>query len=76
MYTEKECSLPDSDTQAEHLLELELDSGAELVGLGNQIVSVSDGGGELTGLVETRTQQTGDLLNERLGSEEGIVLLR
>jgi len=66
----------DSDTQAEHLLELELDGGAQLVGLGNQIVSVGDGGGELTGLMETRTQQTRNLLNESLGSKEGIVLLR
>lgn len=65
----------DSDTQAEDLLELELDGGTDLVGLLADVVGVGDGGGELTGLVETRSQKTGNLLDQGLGSEESIVLL-
>lgn len=37
----------DSDTQAEHLLELELDGAAHLGELVAQVLSVRDGGGEL-----------------------------
>ena len=32
-------------------------------------------GGEFASLVETRSQDTGDLLDERVGGEEGIVPL-
>jgi hypothetical protein len=37
----------DGDTHAEHLLELELDGGLDLVDLAGKVVSVRDGGGEL-----------------------------
>lgn len=65
----------DSDTQAEDLLELELDGGTDLVGLLANVIGVGDGGGELTGLVETRSQKTGDLLDQGFGGKESIVLL-
>jgi len=64
-----------SDTQAEDLLELELDGGTDLISLVANVVGVGDGGGELSGLVETRSQETGDLLDQGLGGEESIVLL-
>ena len=37
----------DGDTEAQHLLELELDSRADLGDLGSEVLSVRDGGGEL-----------------------------
>ena len=36
---------------------------------------MSQHGGELTGFVKTGSEKTGDLLDERLGSKESIVLL-
>ena len=39
----------DGDTQAENLLELELDGRADLSDLVAQVLSVRDGGGELAG---------------------------
>lgn len=64
----------DGDTHAENLLELELDGGLDLGDLAAQVVGVGDGGGELAGLGQTGTQETGNLLDESLGSDEGIVL--
>lgn len=43
--------------------------------LGGKVLAVSDGGRELAGLGETRTQETRNLLDESLGSHESIVLL-
>ena len=37
----------DGDTHAEHLLELELDGGLDLVDLAAEIIGVGNGGGEL-----------------------------
>jgi hypothetical protein len=65
----------DGNTQTEDLLKLELDGGTDFVGLIGQRVAVRDGGRELTNLVETRTQETGDLLDQSLGGKESIVLL-
>jgi hypothetical protein len=67
-------NVADGDTHAENLLELELDGGLDLVDAASQVVGVRDGGGELAGLGQTRTQETRDLLDESLGSDEGIVL--
>jgi hypothetical protein len=53
---------------------LELDGGLDLVDAASQVVGVRDRGGELAGLGQTRTQETRDLLDESLGSDEGIVL--
>ena len=64
----------DSDTHAENLLQLELDGGLDLGHLVGEVLSVRDGCGELSGLGQTRTQETGDLLDQGVGSHEGIVL--
>jgi hypothetical protein len=65
----------DSDTEAEDLLELELDGRADLGDLVAKVLVVGDGGRELTGLGETGTEKTRDLLDEGLGREESVVLL-
>ena len=58
-----------------YLLHLELDGALEVVDLLLHVVSVGEEGRELASLVETGSQQTGDLLDERLGGQEGVVLL-
>ena len=67
--------MADGDTEAENLLELELDRRADLVQLVREVLRVRDGGGELARLGETGAEQTGDLLDEGLGRQEGVVLL-
>lgn len=64
----------DGDTHAENLLELELDGALDLVDTSGKIIGVRNGGRELSGLGQTRTQETGDLLDQSLGSDESIVL--
>ncbi len=64
----------DGDTHAEDLLELELDGGLDLGDLGGEVVGVGDGGGELAGLRQTGAEETGDLLDQGLGGDEGVVL--
>ena len=68
--------MSDGDTEAKDLLELELDGGANVQNLVSEVLGVRDGGGELSGLGESGTQETGDLLDEGVRGEEGIVLLR
>lgn len=58
-----------------YLLHLELDGGFDLIHLGIHVLIVGEQRGELASLVQTRTQDTRDLLDQRLRSEEGIVLL-
>lgn len=65
----------DRDRQAQDFLHLELDGGLDLVDLLRHGLGVSQETGELTGLVEARAEQSGDLLDERLRGEEGVVLL-
>ena len=65
----------DSNRQAENLLHLELDGGLEFFNLGGQGIGVGQDGRELAGLVEARTEDTGNLLDERFGGEEGIISL-
>lgn len=64
----------DSHAQTQHLLQLELDGALDLGELGAQVVGVGDRGGELAGLGQTRTEQTGDLFDEGVGGDEGVVL--
>ena len=66
----------DSDGEAEHLLELELHLGADGVHLVLEGLVVGAEGGELTSLVETGAEETGNLLDDGLGGEEVVVLLR
>lgn len=63
------------NSQTKNLLQLETDGGLNIVDLGDKILVVRDGGRELTSLRETRTEQTGDLLDKSLGSNESVVLL-
>mmetsp|Transcript_3659 Transcript_3659/g.9181 ORF Transcript_3659/g.9181 Transcript_3659/m.9181 type:complete len:253 (-) Transcript_3659:97-855(-) len=67
--------ISDGDSQAEHLLQLELDGLLDVVHLGLEGLVVGHEGGELSGLVEARPEQTGNLLDDGLGGEEGAVLL-
>jgi len=64
----------DRDAHAENLLQLELDCRLDFVDLGGEIFVVGDGGWEFTSLGKTRTQETRDLLDQGVGSNEGIVL--
>jgi len=68
-------AVSDGDTEAENLLELELDGRLDLVDLVLEVLGVRDGGRELTGLGKTGTEQSRDLLDQSLGSKEGVVLL-
>merc|ERR1712024_239327 len=65
----------DGHTQAKNLLHLELDGGLQIVHLRIKVVHMSDHGGKLSGLVEARPQQPGDLLDQGVRAEEGIVAL-
>jgi hypothetical protein len=65
-----------SDTHAEHLLELELDGRLDLGDLVGQIFGVRDGGRELSGLGQTGTQETWDLLDQSIRRDKGVVLAR
>jgi len=64
----------DGDTHAQDLLQLELNGGLDFVDLGAEILVVGDRGWEFTSLGKTGTQETWDLLDEGIGSDEGIVL--
>lgn len=64
----------DCDAQAQHLLQLELDGGLDLGDLAGEVFVVRDRGGELAGLGETRTQETGDLLDQGFRGHKGVVL--
>jgi hypothetical protein len=61
--------------QTENLLHLELDGGLDLINLCCHRLGVSQKTRELSGFVKTWTQQTRDLLDERLGGKESVVLL-
>jgi len=65
----------DGNVQTQDLLHLELDGGGQVEDLSLHVVVVGQEGGELASLVQTGSQQTRDLLDQRLGSQESIVLL-
>jgi len=67
-------NVSDSDTHTQDLLQLELDGRLDFVDLAAQILVVGDWGGEFTSLGKTGTQETGDLLDKSVGSDESIVL--
>jgi hypothetical protein len=64
-----------SDGHAENLLKLELDGGSHIVDLGVEVLVVGNGGGELTSLGELGSEKSGNLLDQSLGGNEGVVLL-
>ena len=63
------------DVQAEDLLHLELDGGLDIIDLLLHVVCVGDHGRELASLVEARAEEPGDLLDQGVGAEEGVVAL-
>lgn len=58
-----------------YLLHLELDGGFDLINLDVEVLVVGEQGGEFASLVEPRPQDTRDLLDQRLGRQECIILL-
>lgn len=56
-----------------YLLHLELDGRFDLINFLRHGLLVGEKTRELASLVQARTQQTRDLLNERLGRQEGII---
>ena len=64
-----------SNTEAENLLHLELDSSLDIIDLLLHVIRVGDHGGELARLVEARTKESGDLFDEGVRAEEGIIAL-
>lgn len=64
----------DAAAEAEDLLQLELDGGADFEDLVGKVVAEGDGGGELVGTVHVGTDNTGNGLDDGFGGEERIVL--
>jgi len=64
-----------SNTEAENLLELELDSRANLNKLVREIFSAGDWSGELAGFGKTGTKETRDLLDQGFRRQESVILL-
>lgn len=58
----------DGNTKTKNLLQLELDSSTEFIGLISQRIVMGNGSRKLTDLVKTRTQETRNLLNKSFGS--------
>jgi len=69
----RHADVSNSDAHADNLLKLELDGALDLGDLVGQVFGVRDWGGELAGLGETWSEETGDLLDERVGRDKGIV---
>ncbi len=67
-------NVSNGDTHAENLLQLELDGGLNVVDLALEVLVVGDWGWELSGLRKTWTQETWNLLDKSVGSDESIVL--
>jgi len=61
--------------ETEHLLKLELDGTLQLLHLADHIVRVSDHRWKLAGFVQSGSQNTGNLLDERVRRHERVVFL-
>ena len=68
-------NVSDSNIQAHDLLHLELDGGLLFVNLFLHVFATGEQSGELTSLGQTRSQQTGNLLDHVIGSDKEIILL-
>ena len=64
----------DAAAEAENLLELELDGGADFLDLVLEIVSEGNSGGELVSTVHVGADNTGNGLNDGFGGEESVIL--
>jgi len=67
--------MSDGNSQTQHFFQLEFDGAANLLCLGCQGIRVGDQGGELSGFVQSGSQNTRNLLDKAFGSKEGIKLL-
>jgi hypothetical protein len=68
-------NVADSNGQAQDLLHLELDGGLDFINLSSHRFLVGEQTRELASLVQARTEQTGNLLDQGLGGKEGVVFL-
>jgi hypothetical protein len=68
-------NVADSNRQTQDLLHLELDGGLDFVNLCGHRLLVGEQTRELAGLVQARTEQTGNLLDQGLGGKEGVEFL-
>jgi hypothetical protein len=68
-------NVTDGNTQAQNLLQLELDGRADVSDLLLDVIIVSDRGRELVHLVQLGTQDTRNLLDDGISGEEGVVLV-
>jgi len=68
-------NVTDSDGETKNLLKLELDGGPNIDDLSGKVLGVGDTGWEFSSLGKTWTEQTWDLLDQSLGSHEGVVFL-
>ena len=59
-------NIADSNTEAQNLLHLELDGGLQVIDFLLHVVGVGKKSGELASLVQTGSQQTWNLLDQRL----------
>ena len=62
------------DTQAQYLLQLELDCALDFSDFGIEVFGVGNGRGELAGLRQTGSEETRYLLDQGVGGNEGVVL--
>lgn len=68
-------NIANSNGQAQDLLHLEFDGGLDLVNLCSHRLLVGEQTRELASLVQTRTKETGNLLDQGLRRKEGVVFL-
>lgn len=69
-------NIPNSNTETQHFLELELDGALDISDLLREVLGVGDGSGEFSGLGQTGAEKTGNLLDQLLGGDEGVVFAR
>ena len=67
--------MANSHCQTQHLLHLELDGGLHFINFGRRVLTVGQQGRELARLVQAWAQDSWDLLDQRLRSQKGIILL-
>jgi len=69
-----EGDVSDGNGEAENLLQLESDGASQLVDLDVHVIVVGHQERELSGLVESRAEETRDLTDNSLRGKEGVVL--
>ena len=67
--------MADGDTQTKNFLQLELDRRTDLGELVAKILSVGNGGRELSSLGETGPEETRDLFDQSFRGQESVVFL-